>query len=219
MVPLHLRAIDELLAEAIVFHGHACPGQVLGVRMAQAGCREVGVDDPRAAGKSLVVFVEIDRCATDAIEALTGVSLGKRTLKHVDLGKTAATFVSRVSGTAVRIVARDDAREAARRSVPGEPDPRRAQMLAYRDMPEPLLLDLQRVTIAPGWLDRSRLRVRCDACGEGVTYGRERHVTGRVLCGACSGDGYYHYDGSHTASRALPLSMESVEAITEREGG
>lgn len=83
MVPIYERAFDELLAEAVSFHGHACPGQVLGVRMTQAGCREVGVPHPRAAGKSFLVIVEIDRCATDAIEALTGVSLGKRTLKHL----------------------------------------------------------------------------------------------------------------------------------------
>jgi formylmethanofuran dehydrogenase subunit E len=73
---------DELLAHAVAFHGHLCPGQVLGVRMAIAGCRELGFERPWTAGKRLVVFVEIDRCATDAVEALTGVSLGKRTLKH-----------------------------------------------------------------------------------------------------------------------------------------
>jgi len=56
-----------------------------------------------------VVFVEIDRCATDAIQALTGVSLGKRTLKHLDYGKMAATFVNLARGTAVRVVARDAA--------------------------------------------------------------------------------------------------------------
>ena len=86
------RPFDDLLREAVAFHGHLCPGQVLGVRMTIAGCRALGFEHPRQAGKRLVVLVEIDRCATDAIEALTGVSLGKRTLKHVDHGKMAATF-------------------------------------------------------------------------------------------------------------------------------
>ena len=88
--PLAQRPFDELVEEAVAFHGHLCPGQVLGVRMAVTGCREVGIPLPRRAGKGLVVFVEIDRCATDAIQALTGVSLGKRTLKHLDYGKMAA---------------------------------------------------------------------------------------------------------------------------------
>lgn len=84
--PLFERPLAELLEEAVALHGHSCPGQVLGVRMAMAGCREVSIPLPRRAGKGLVVFVEIDRCATDAIQALTGVSLGKRTLKHMDYG-------------------------------------------------------------------------------------------------------------------------------------
>lgn len=70
--PLFARSVNDLLEEAVAFHGHLCPGQVLGVRMAMAGSREVGIPLPRWAGKGLVVFVEIDRCATDAIQALTG---------------------------------------------------------------------------------------------------------------------------------------------------
>jgi formylmethanofuran dehydrogenase subunit E len=182
---------DELLAEAVRFHGHLCPGQVLGVRMALAGCRAIGLEQPRDAGKALVVFVEIDRCATDAIQAITGVSLGKRTLKHMDYGKTAATFVNVTRGIAVRVVARDDARALVAGWAPGEPDPRRAQIVAYRVMPEPELLRLDPVTVSPGWLDRQRVRVCCEGCGESVNYGREIIVDARVLCRPCAGEGYY----------------------------
>lgn len=189
--PLAERPFDELLADAVRFHGHLCPGQVLGIRMALAGCREVGIERPRSAGKRLVVFVEIDRCATDAIQALTGVSLGKRTLKHLDYGKMAATFVDAVGGSAVRVVARDDARQAASEWAPREPEPRRAQVAAYRRMPEPLLLRIERVTVNPGWLDRRRVRVRCDQCGEGINYEREVIAAGRALCRACADGAYY----------------------------
>ena len=72
------RPFDDLLREAVAFHGHLCPGQVLGVRMTIAGCRALGFEHPRQAGKRLVVLVEIDRCATDAIEALTGVATPAR---------------------------------------------------------------------------------------------------------------------------------------------
>jgi formylmethanofuran dehydrogenase subunit E len=138
-----------------------------------------------------VVFAEIDRCATDAIEALAGVSLGKRTLKHVDHGKMAATFCDVRTASAIRVVARDDARERVAAWAPDERDPRRAQIAAYRVMPEPLLLRLEPVVIAPGWLDRVRTRVACTACGEGVTYQREVVRDGRVLCRACAGDVYF----------------------------
>lgn len=189
--PLADRGLDELTREAIAFHGHLCPGLVLGIRMARAGCRAIGIDRPRSAGKGLVVFVEIDRCATDAIEVVTGVSLGKRTLKHLDYGKMAATFVNVRSGTAVRVVARDEARARALEWAPGEPDPRRAQTAAYRVMPEPALLRLQPVAVAPGFLDRRRVRVSCGACGEGINYQREVRVAGRTLCRPCVGEAYY----------------------------
>jgi len=168
-----MRPFDALLQEAVAFHGHLCPGQVLGVRMAIAGCRALGIGEPRQMHKGFVVFVEIDRCATDAIQVATGCSLGKRTLKHVDYGKMAATFVNVATGEAVRVVARDDARERAGAHAPGVADPRSAQIAAYGMMPEAELLRLEPVSIQPGWLDRRRVRVSCQLCGEGVNYGRE----------------------------------------------
>ena len=187
-----MRPFDELLQEAVAFHGHLCPGQVLGVRMAMAGCRALGVAEPKGMHKNLVVFVEIDRCATDAIQAVTGCSLGKRTLKHVDYGKMAATFVNVATGEALRVVARDDARERAGAYANGVTDPRKAQIAAYRMMPEPELLSLTPVVIQPGWLDRQRGRVACQICGEGVNYGREvLSEDGLTLCRPCFRGGYY----------------------------
>jgi formylmethanofuran dehydrogenase subunit E len=177
--------------------------------MAVAGCRALGLGEPRQAGKRLVVLVEIDRCATDAIQALTGVSLGKRTLKHVDHGKMAATFADTRTGQAVRVVARDDARALA--VVPGEPDARRAQTLAYRTMPEDRLLRLERVIVEPGWLDRRRVRVACTQCGEGVNYEREVRAGGRVLCRACAGESYY-------APAAPAAGMSAVIPALPRPG-
>lgn len=88
-----MRSFEELFTESSSLHNHHCAGQVLGVRMAMVGCREVGIDEPKGC-KKLVVYVEMDRCATDAVQAVTGCSLGKRTLKFLDYGKMAATFVS-----------------------------------------------------------------------------------------------------------------------------
>ena len=198
---IHDRAFDDLMAEAASFHGHVCPGMVLGVRMVRAGLREVGISEPRAAGKSLVVIVEIDRCATDAIEALTGVSLGKRTLKHADFGKMAATFVNVSTGVSVRVAARESARALALELVSGISDPRRAQTIAYRDMAEADLLRIERVIVDEPWLGRRRTRVACAGCGEGVNYQRVVEVAGRPLCRACAGERYYRrYEPRHIAS-------------------
>src|SRR4030067_99409 len=113
-----MRSFDELISDAATMHrGCACPGQVLGVRMAVLGCQLLGIDEPTR-GKRLIVYVEIDRCLADAIAAVTGCRLGKRTLKHMDYGKCACTFVDTLTGRAVRISARDDARSHMWRYVP-----------------------------------------------------------------------------------------------------
>jgi formylmethanofuran dehydrogenase subunit E len=99
---------EEHLAKAVALHGHLCAGQVIGVRMARRGCIELGLDpDDGVDRRRLIAYVEVDRCAADAIASVTGCKLGKRTLKYVDYGKVAATLVDTRTGRAVRILARD----------------------------------------------------------------------------------------------------------------
>ena len=212
-----MRPFDELLQEAVAFHGHLCPGQVLGVRMAMAGCRDLGIAEPKVMGKGLVVFVEIDRCAADAIQAITGCSLGKRTLKHLDYGKMAATFVNVATGQAVRVLARDDARERASLYAPGVADPRECQIAAYRVMPETELLSLTPVVIRPGWLDRRRIRVSCQLCGEGVNYGREVVSDGLTLCRSCFAGGYYVQRTDSRAAATVDVSRD--RSVGAEQGG
>jgi len=189
-----MRPFAELLAEAEVMHrGHACPGQVLGVRMAMAGCRALGIDEP-AEGRRLIVFVEIDRCAADAIAAVTGCRLGRRTLKFVDYGKMAATFLDTHRGRAVRVIARESSREAAWRYAPPGLDKHDAQREAYKVMPEHELLEVQQVTVHLGDEDRPGppiSRVLCDRCGEGINDRREVRNGEQALCVACASRGYY----------------------------
>lgn len=183
-----MKSFEELFQESSALHGHHCAGQVLGVRMAMVGCREVGIDEPRGC-KKLVVFVEMDRCATDAVQAVTGCSLGKRTLKFLDYGKMAATFVNTATQKAVRVLAKDDARDHAAAYAPDAPNPKVAQKQAYAVMPENLLFGIQpaRVEIPeenmPGF--RSP-RVACDSCGEGINLRREIRLAGQTLCIPCA---------------------------------
>lgn len=183
-----MRSFDELLKESSAIHGHHCAGQILGVRMAMLGCREVGIDEPGGC-KKLVVYVEIDRCATDAVQAVTGCSLGKRTLKFLDYGKMAVTFVNTETRRAVRVLARDEARKLVPDYAGDAPNARDAQKQAYRIMPEDLLFSVKPSTLEvpgqemPGY--RS-MRVECAECGEGINFHREVRVDGRTLCIPCS---------------------------------
>ncbi len=191
-----LKSFEELLEESVIKHGHLCPGQILGVRMAMLGCRLLGIDDPYSPDerKNLIVFVEIDRCATDAIESVTGCKMGKRTLKFRDYGLMAATFWNLESDLAYRIVAREDARHKAQDYGSGETDPFYLQMKAYRQMPEEELFSIQRVQMElPPWElpGPPRRHARCHRCGEVVRDGREVYRDQEVLCRPCAGEAYF----------------------------
>jgi formylmethanofuran dehydrogenase subunit E len=190
-----METLDELLERAERSHGHMCAGQVLGVRMAMLGCEAVKVSDPRGADrKSLIVFVEIDRCAADAINTVTGCRLGKRTLKYYDYGKLAATFVNTKTGDAVRIVALDESRQSADRCFPEIENKYERQLHAYKQLPDDELFKMERVAVnvpAEDQPGRPVSRVRCDECGEGINDRREISRDDRTLCRACAGDSYY----------------------------
>ncbi len=188
-----MKHLDEYVAEASVAHGHTCAGQVLGIRLAMLGLKELGIDDPIAERKRLVTFVEIDRCATDAVQLVTGCRLGKRALKFKDFGKVAATFVDLKTGRAVRIVAREESKQRARELYP-EMEKEQGQRRAYRELPDDELFSKQwvRVELPPEELPGYKApRVVCSRCGEGINFKREVVREGRVLCRACAGDQYY----------------------------
>ena len=190
-----MKSLDEYLRDAEQAHGHLCAGQVLGVRLAMLGLEKLGIEDPRGKDhKRLVTFVEIDRCATDAVAVVTGCRLGKRALKFRDWGKVAATFVDVSSGKAIRIAAKESSKSLARRMHPEIEDKNQQQMLAYREISDDDLFALQWVKVDlppeefPGYKSE---RVVCEACGEGINFRREVRRDGKLLCRACAGERYY----------------------------
>jgi len=186
---------ESLLEESVKIHGHLCAGQVLGVRMSLLGLRHAGINDPKGLDrKQIIVFVEMDRCATDAVQTVTGCSLGRRTMKFMDFGKMAATFVNLRTGKAVRVLAREESRWKAKELFPHIENKYAGQLQAYRIMSDEDLFEVIPVQVElrpedmPG---RPLSRVLCEACGEHVQDGREILRDGAVLCKACAGSGYY----------------------------
>jgi formylmethanofuran dehydrogenase subunit E len=197
-----MEPFDDLLRQAELAHGHLCAGQILGVRLAMVGCQRLGIDDPRHADrKRLVTFVEIDRCATDAIAVVTGCRLGKRALKFRDWGKMAATFVDLNAPLAplpdgsptykgIRIAALESSKQRARELYPNIENKNQQQMLAYREMPDSELFAEQWVSVPihpremPGY---KSTRIACAVCGEGINYDRNiSGADGEILCQSCA---------------------------------
>lgn len=190
-----MKSLDEYLQDAAVAHGHLCAGQVLGVRMAMFGLKSLGLDDPQGKDrKRIVTFVEIDRCATDAVMVVTGCRLGKRALKFRDWGKMAATFVDVETGKALRVAARETSKDAAKKMYPELTDKNQQQMKAYREMDDAVLFATQWVRVDlppeefPGFKGE---RITCSQCGEGISYRREVSRGGKILCRGCAGEGYF----------------------------
>jgi formylmethanofuran dehydrogenase subunit E len=186
-----MEPIDELLEKYERVHGNLCPGQLLGIRMAVLGCLLVGVNNPRGVDrKKLIVWVEIDRWLADAVEAVTGARLGKRTLKFLDYGKLAATFLNVQTGEAVRIVALESSRRLADQRHPEIESKYVRQMSVYREAAYEELFAAEVVEVrltemdAPG---HPRSRVVCAQCGEEVNDGREvGGHGGSTLCRPCA---------------------------------
>ena len=190
-----MKTLEQYLNDAAIAHGHLCAGQVLGVRMAMLGLRKLGIEDPQGKDhKRVVTFVEIDRCATDAVMVVTGCRLGKRALKFRDWGKMAATFVDVETGKAVRVAARESSKALARSMHPEITDKNQAQMLAYQTLADDQMFQTQWVHVElppeefPGY---KGARVVCERCGEGINFRREVKRGGKVLCRACAGERYY----------------------------
>lgn len=190
-----MERFEELLDISTRIHGHVCAGQVIGVRMAMLGLQHLAIDDPKGKDrKKLYVFVEIDRCATDAIQSVTGCSLGKRSLRWMDYGVMAATFLNLDTRKAVRITARETARAAAKQYCPDILDKYKQQLAAYQFMPEQDLFHVEEVEVEVPACDmpgRPIRRVFCSRCGDCVQDCREVDVDGEILCRACVHGSYY----------------------------
>jgi formylmethanofuran dehydrogenase subunit E len=191
-----MKPFHELLETSAAAHGHLCPGQVVGVRMAMLGCRLIGLSEPtrREQIKKLIVYVEMDRCTADAVAHVTGVKLGRRSLKFVDYGIMAATFLNLESGKAFRVVSTEEARDLAAVYAPEVSGKSRQQLTAYCRMPDSVLFRVQQVRVPirpvelPGPTQR---KVACSRCGQVVRDGREIDVEGKALCRPCAKGAYF----------------------------
>ncbi len=192
----HDQEFESLLQSSAKAHGHLCPGQVIGVRMALLGSRLIHVRVPADEDeiKKFVVFVEMDRCAADAISHVTGVKLGRRSLKFVDYGIMAATFVRLDMSLSYRILSTEESRDLAPIYAPDVSGKYAQQLEAYKRMPDSVLFRVYEVNVdlqewdLPG---PSKKKEVCSLCGQVIRDGKEVWVKGRPLCVPCTGRAYF----------------------------
>ena len=190
-----MSSFDTMLEESVKVHGHICAGQVIGVRMSMLALQLINIADPKGIDrKKIYVLVEIDRCATDAIQSVTGCSLGKRSMYWQDNGIMAATFVNLETGKAVRITAREESRDLAESYCEGITDKYARQLEAYKIMPETELFRVQHVQVqipAENLPGRPQRRVQCQSCQDWIQDKRDVLKDGKILCRGCAHGKYY----------------------------
>lgn len=207
--PVVPTALQRALEIASARHTHLCPRQVLGARAAIAGTGMLQLEAPRA-DKRLLVIVETDGCFVDGVEAATGVSVGRRTLRVEDYGKMAATFVDVKNGRALRVAPQVDVRGRAGQYAPQEKQRYFGMLHGYQRMPDGELLSFAWVELAKplaAIVSRAGARVNCGMCGEEIINEREvvrrgqaqcqsqAQCRSQTLCQSCAGGGYYSVKG------------------------
>jgi formylmethanofuran dehydrogenase subunit E len=223
---------EKLLASSVAAHGHLCAGQVVGVRMALLGLRLLNFAAPPTLPqlKRLLVYVEMDRCTGDAVAHTTGVKLGRRSLKFMDYGIMAATFVDLDTSQAFRVISTEESRDLAALYVPLEPDKVRQQVQAYKVMPDSVMFRVQEVKLELTPFDLpgpTRRKVTCSQCGQVVRDHREVGRDGRMLCKPCAGGAYFTEAREITFpemnwspySGQRPLNLELPSCPARAEGG
>lgn len=188
----------ETIEETIRFHGHMCPGLVIGIRAAELALKEVG----RAGDEEIVAVVETDMCGVDAVQYLTGCTFGKGNLIHLDYGKNAFSFYRRADGKSLRVVAKptilgeeaETLAELHRKMNSGgfsQVDQERLQAIREEITANVMqarledLFDVKPVQTDPPARARILSSLTCDACGEAVMESRLREHQRLRLCLSC----------------------------------
>lgn len=202
-----MHTLDEILRESSARHKHLCPRQVLGSRMALYASELLGLELPRV-DKRLLVIAETDGCTVDGLIAATGCHVGGRTLRILDLGKVAATFIDTHTESSFRIIPSSASRTLAVEYLPKSRNRWEAMLKGYQVISNEELFKVHAVRLnipLAEIISKPGKKATCDICGEEIINGRELMKNNAVLCRACAGENYY------SLPAPVPFSKESSQ--------
>jgi formylmethanofuran dehydrogenase subunit E len=188
-----MQSLESILRESAERHKHLCPRQVLGARMSLLAGELLELELPRA-DKRLLVIAETDGCTVDGVIAATGCHVGGRTLRILDFGKVAATFIDTYTEAAIRISPSRQSRSLALDYASHARNDWEAMLLGYQVMPFDDLFCVQHVNLKISLeeiISKPSKKVQCEICNEEIINGREVIHEGLALCRSCTGENYY----------------------------
>lgn len=189
--------------DTLRFHGHVCPGLAIGFKAAVEALEQL--EEERSEDEEIVAIVENDACGVDAVQWVTGCTMGKGNLIFRDVGKQAFSFVLRKNGRGVRYVLKPHAleneehQELMRKVKAGDASEKELERfrelhrsLAEKIIEEPLENNFSSAPVNISLPEKARIfpTLICSFCGEGVMEPRARVKGGETACPDCAED--YH---------------------------
>ena len=186
--------------DVVKFHGHSCMGLATGYRVAEAALKKLQSD--RDIDEEIIAIVENDNCSVDAIQYVTGCTMGKGNLIFFDYGKPVYSFVKRSDQKAVRIVPRgfDENRfpelaELRSKVLSGEATAEEQERFSnataqalQQFLSDPLdkVVEIQETSLIIPEKAKIFNSIICADCGEKVMEPRARVRNGQMVCLPCA---------------------------------
>lgn len=171
-----MKAENIMWNKCVEFHGHECPGLAIGFKVCEAARIKLGVTF--SSDEEIVCITENDACGVDAVQLLTGCSVGKGNLIYRGRGKMAFSFFKRKSGEKLRIV--------MKKSFSRDDPDRAALQEAILQSSIDDLFDFKEPAFSLPETARLFNSLTCDQCGESATEHMMRIVNGKNVCLDCS---------------------------------
>lgn len=184
--------MEDIVKLAETLHGHLSPGVALGIRMGQIGLKML---DLLRGDKRLLAVVETSMCLADGVQASTGCTAGRSSLRVEDFGKLAACIARSDTKEGVRLSLKYDSLPPIirdwvlrRREFSREEEEKVSKEILHLDEAS---FQVERVSVEPFSKFEEAAIVKCDLCGELVVETKINKVNGGNICKACSGERYY----------------------------
>ena len=163
----------KLWEKCVEYHGHECPGLAIGFKACEAAVKHLGVNF--SSDEEIVCVTENDACGVDAVQVLTGCTIGKGNLLYRNVGKQAFSFFNRTTGEGIRLVLKPSQKEMTRKE---------RQQYLLNSAPEELF-DFKEPHYQLPEKARIFATVVCEECGEGVPEHKIRLKDGKKVCLDC----------------------------------
>lgn len=162
--------------KCVEFHGHTCVGLAIGYRIALAAAERLGVTFSE--DEEIVCVTENDACGVDAVQVLTGCTMGKGNMLYRATGKHAFSFFNRIDNSQVRI----NFNQQVRKDQGGDKDKLQKYVL---QAPEEEILTFSDPSFELPQHARIFNSIVCEKCGESAAEHTIRLNDDKKLCLDC----------------------------------